>query len=213
MFVKNSNIKELIIDGVSEKDEMGMAEAFNGFFTSVGSQIHATISSNNSMQMKFSNPNSFFLEPVSPKEIHRIILSLNNTKSHIDHMPVSVLKSCSEFICTPLSILINESFNKGVFPDILKNARVTPVFKGGDAGSINNYRPISILSPYSKIFERAFLHRLIKFITKYELISPNQYGFMKGRSTCDALLGFMENIYENLNNRNINIAIYLDLSL
>ena len=130
--VKNSNIKELIIDGVKEKNDLEMAELFNGFFTSVGSQIHASISnSNTNMEMSFSNPNSFFLEPVSPEEIHRIILSLKNTKSHIDHMPVSVL-------CEPLSILINKSFCKGIFPDILKKARVAPVFKGGDSCSINN---------------------------------------------------------------------------
>ena len=209
--VKNSNIKELLIEGACVRDELKMAEAFNGFFTSVGPQIHESINSDTNLQMSFSNPNSFFLDPVTPDEINSIIISLKNTKSHIDQLPVHILKSFYEIIGNPLCFLINESFCKGIFPEILKKARVTPIFKGGDSTSVNNYRPISILSPFSKIFERAFLSRLVKFISKYNLISPNQYGFMKRRSTCDALVRFMEHIYENLNNKNITAAIYLDL--
>ena len=63
-------------------------------------------------------------------------------------------------ISKPLGDLINLSFNSGKFPNCIKTAKVTPIFKKGDQDNCNNYRPISLLSNLSKLMEKRFPKRL-----------------------------------------------------
>ena len=75
-------------------------------------------------------------------------------------VPVTILKTVRDYISEPLAFLVNDSFASGNFPDKLKLARITPVFKKGSRFDIDNYRPISVLSNFSKLFEKAMYHRL-----------------------------------------------------
>ena len=208
---RRSTVRELTIGGIGETDGSKIAEELNSFFTNVGSQIHNSLPDVSEAQMSYSNVSSFFLSPVTPSEIKTFIMSLKNTKTEQNCVPVSILKQCSDILCVPLSILINKSFCTGVFPQILKKARITPIFKSGDPCMVGNYRPISVLHPLSKVFERSFLVRFSGFIDENRLISHNQFGFVKGKNTQDALIKFTETMYENLNNRKVSAAIYLDL--
>ena len=74
-----------------------------------------------------------------------------------------------------------------MFPNCLKIARVIPLFKSGDSTNLNNYRPISILSIISKIFERIVHTQLISFLNRFKLLSPSQFGFRKKFSTSHAI--------------------------
>jgi hypothetical protein len=69
-----------------------------------------------------------------------------------DEIPDFIVKGCIEFIKKPLHFIFNESINQGVFPDLLKIAKIRPVYKKGNRQKISNYRPISVLSIFSKIF-------------------------------------------------------------
>lgn len=91
-------------------------------------------------------------------------------------------------------------------------AVVKPLFKSGDKASMNNYRPISMLSNFSKIFEKIIKIRLIDFLEKNSLLSKNQYGFRPGLSTDNALYQVTQYIYGNLDNNNKTMAIFLDLA-
>ena len=85
--------------------------------------------------------------------------------------PVSI---CNETMCShdPITVLINNLFYHGIFPDELKLARVVPIFKSGDSSKYNNYRPISILPFFSsKIYERLMYTNVFNFMNEKELIS------------------------------------------
>ena len=71
----------------------------------------------------------------------------------------------------------------GQFPDPLKVAKVSPVYKKGDREQPGNYRPISVLPVLSKIFEKLVNNRLIEYLEKNDILYKHQYGFREGRST------------------------------
>ena len=108
--------------------------------------------------------------------------------------------------------IINLSLQNGSFPDILKLAKVIPIFKKEDKMLTKNYRPISILSYHSKILEKIMQNRLIKFLTKYHILYNYQFGFRQGYSTNLALVEIMEKIHFDLDDGNFVFGIYLDLS-
>ena len=107
--------------------------------------------------------------------------------------------------------ILNSSFFYGIFPESMKIAKITPVYKKGDAKICANYRPISSLPFLSKIIERCMANRIISFFNKYSLFSDKQFGFLKNKSTQDALLDFCENVYDALNAKKHNISILIDL--
>jgi hypothetical protein len=101
--------------------------------------------------------------------------------------------------------------SKGVFPTEWKRARVTPVFKAGDPHSVNNYRPISILSCVSKILERHVHDTFYKFLAGNQLLSDCQFGFRPNHSTETALISAIDNWHQNMNNGKLTGVLFIDL--
>ena len=108
--------------------------------------------------------------------------------------------------------LINLIIQTSVFPDCLKIARVTPIFKKGEKTNRNNYRPISILSAISKIVEKVLTNQLSDFMELHDLFTESQHGFRKGRNTTGAINNLMEQLYENFNSSAITQGVFLDFS-
>lgn len=100
----------------------------------------------------------------------------------------------------------------GIFPDCLKIAKVSMVYKGGNKNDLKNYRPISVLPIFSKIFEGGINIRLQKFFTKHNVITESQYGFQKEKSTELALTDIKNRIITNIENRLYTLGLFLDLS-
>ena len=98
----------------------------------------------------------------------------------------------------------------GVFPDDLKIAVVSPVNKTKDPMYFNNYRPISLLSVFSKILERLMSNRLLKFIDKNNLLNEFQFGFRNNHLTFMALRVLMENLVTALDSGDCAIGLFLD---
>ena len=96
---------------------------------------------------------------------------------------------------------------------ILKIAKVIPVFKKGDPNCIENYRPISILSCFSKIFEKCVYARTIKFLDKYNILTKSQFGFRSKHSTTHALLDFIDKVSNAIDDSKHTIGIFIDLSI
>jgi hypothetical protein len=91
--------------------------------------------------------------------------------------------------------------NQGVFPDLIKIAKIRSVYKKGNRQEISNYRPVSVLSIFSEIFEKMVCNRLVNFISKYKILTGNQYGFQKNKSSISACQSFIGNAQEPLDRR------------
>ena len=123
-----------------------------------------------------------------------------------------LLKYIISFIVTPFAYICNQSFSNGTFPNAMKTAKVVPLFKSGDRHQFTNYRPISILSQFSKILEQLYVNRLDSFIDKHNLLCEQQYGFRSGRSTSMAVMELVEAISTSVDNSEYAIGVFIDLS-
>ena len=139
-----------------------------------------------------------FLTPVTIEEVSRVIGNLKNSASGLNKISTHLLKLTKDIISPPLAELINYSFFSGQFPDTLKIACVTPIFKAGDKEEINNYRPISVLPIFAKVMEKCMYQKVINFLSKYKILSQHQFGFIRGKSCVDAVSSFTEYIYKGL---------------
>lgn len=160
-----------------------------------------------------NNHCSMFAHPADPPEVYRVIMGLNDTKSvGVDEIPVRLLKFVADLISVPLAYLINLTISQGIFPESLKVSLVHPVFKKGSKTVLDNYRPISIQSNLSKVFEKIISERILKFVEDRHLLTDQQNGFRRGKSTTRALYQVVNEIIHSLNNKNETTAVLLDLS-
>lgn len=156
---------------------------------------------------------SFNFSPINADAVTKIINGLKCKSSFgIDGLSNILLKSIKEYISEPIALIINQSFRTSIFPDKLKIAKVLPLFKKGDATSLTNYRPISILSSVSKIFERAIHNQITEHLESHKLLHPSQYGFRKHYSTELAGVHLVDSIVKKLNDRYKSVGIFMDLS-
>ena len=126
-------------------------------------------------------------------------------------MPASILKQCIDIYIDPLTYLINLSINQGIFPSELKIAKVIPIYKSDDKQLIRNYRPISVLPFFSKIFEKIISYHLLNFIESNNILYDNQFGFRKNHSTTHAIITLVERVSKALDTGKIVVEVYLDL--
>ena len=156
---------------------------------------------------------SLYLFPVNESEVLDIILNLKNTDSKgPDNIPTSLIKSCGHELCQILTYINNCSLLDGVFPEKLKMAKIIPIFKSGDVNIISNYRPISILSAFSKITEKLVSTRLINYLTQNSILHKNQFGFRPKLSTCLALLQLIDDVSKSIDDGNITVGVFIDLA-
>jgi len=111
-----------------------------------------------------------------------------------DEITIKVVKVIANIIANPLSHLINNSLETGIFPNALKISKVIPIFKTGDQNILSNYRPISLLPVFSKVFEKVIFQRLKTYLQKLGIPSKNQYGFQQKLSTYMAIANVVEDI-------------------
>lgn len=123
-----------------------------------------------------------------------------------------MIAAASDQLCGALSCLVNRSFIEGKFPRLLKTARVIPIFKNGNKTDISNYRPVSLQTQISKIFEICFNKRMTSFLESHHLLSPYQFGFRAGQSTQTALTHSIETIYNSLNDKHQIAGLFFDMS-
>ena len=127
-----------------------------------------------------------------------LLLPLKFKSCGFDGINAKFVITASEVLSPILSILINACFDLGVFPSILKIAKVIPVFKAGDKGKVSNYRPISLLSVFSKILEKLVYTRTVDFLNSHSVLVPTQYGFRPKFSTIHAVLDIITSCYDNM---------------
>ena len=211
--------KTLLFDfeenGAALTDPQTIVDKFNTFFSNIGTDLASKIPPTNvhySDYLHGSYLDSFILHPTDPNEIESVVNSFPPKKSagH-DEIGMDLIKNIIHLISKPLEIIINSSFKTGIVPNYLKIAKIHPIFKEGNKRDILNYRPISVLPSFSKIFERLVHNRLSKYITKLNILSPQQYGFRKEYSTYMALLDFYDKISSHIDNNLYTIGVFIDL--
>jgi exonuclease III len=199
-------------------DPTDIAKHFNDFFINIGPELANSIDTANKRPfldyLKNNNINSqFSFKTVSESDVSKIIKNLKNKKSmgH-DNISSILLKIGSEFLISPITKTINQSLTNGHFPNKLKIAKVIPIFKKDDPHLFNNYRPISLLSVVSKVFERVVFIQLVSYFNSHNLFYSNQFGFREGHSTELAIIQLVDRIYNDLDKRKTPFAVFLDLS-
>ena len=212
-FTENGKaIKTILFNNTEYIEDIDIANIFNDYFCNIPVTLDANIppSTINPLDHVTRVNASIVLDPVSITECKKIIHNLNKTNTHLDHMPVDLFKNNSEIFAPLISDLANLCFSTGMFPDPLKIACVTPVFKKGDPKIVSNYRPISVAHYLSKILENLILVRLNNFLTEFNVIADDQYGFRAGKSTADAIVRFLEFLYSAIDRNEYAIALFID---
>lgn len=132
----------------------------------------------------------------------------------MDHYWLSnyIIRKTIHLISTPLSFIFNKCLFAGYFPDQLKISKIIPVFKKGDKTKCQNYRPISIVPVFSKVFESLILRQLNTFFEGNKLITDSQFGFRAGRSTTMAVSSIVDSIINAFENRESVSALLFDLT-
>ena len=193
-----------------------VANKFNQYFINVADKLSNKIASKNTkFQDYLKNPNksNIFLKETTPDEIKSIIKDMNVNKSgDIYDISPKFVKLAGDEISILTTVIFNKSISEGVFPDKMKIAKVIPLHKAGSGLLVSNYRPISLLPIFSKIFERFMYNRVIEFINKHEILNQNQFGFQKNKSTELAIASIISQISNSFGNKESAYCIFLDFA-
>ena len=200
-------------------DPLEMAESFNDHFSSIASKLRAkldlphssTLLKSKSISSKISS--SFFFTPTTPYEVKKMISIIKSKSScGLDEFPTKLLRYLPNSTLDLLAHLFNLSLSTGNYISVFKVAKVTPVYKNGNAQVVSNYRPISVLSAFSKILEKLIHNRILSFLDQNNILSKLQFGFRPTFSTQLACSYLSSKISDLFNNNLLVLAIFLDLT-
>ena len=199
-------------NGTTISDPKIIAEAFNDYFINIGT-VDEPMNDQYTRYLHNKPDCNLIFHSITKDSVMQIIDGLKpKSSTGVDNISNKLLKSSKTFIVAPLTIIINQMFQVGKFPDLLKISKVLPIYKKDDDSLFSNYRPISLLPSVSKIFERAIMIQLTEYLEDNKLIHSNQYGFRKFHSTEYAALHLADYLNYEMDSRRTPVTIHLDLS-
>ncbi|PNF32061.1 hypothetical protein B7P43_G05729, partial [Cryptotermes secundus] len=214
----------LNIDGISITNQHVIANEFNKYFLSIATNINIDHNDPKFQKLDDITPLHYLLQSfktpfpninlkfLSSKDVEKVIKSLKTKNSFgYDEISTKLLKISSPFISSPLTHICNKSISLGIFPDRLKYAVVKPLFKKGNKSTISNYRPISILSSFSKVIEKVLYDQLLNHLKKYNILADEQFGFREDSSTNKAIYKLINESLQALNSKLPIGCIFFDL--
>ena len=209
--------KYFIVDNNHIYDQDKVANEFNKFFVNIGPNLAERINTSSTQNFKdYLNAtidNSFQFNNISLQDIIKIIDNLKSKTSYgFDGISNKLLKYVKDELAEPLLLIINQSLTQGQFPNKLKLAKVTPVYKKDNVHQFDNYRPVSVLSSVSKVFEKVIFNQIYKYFHDNNLFHGSQYGFRTNHSTELATLEFLDRIMIEMDKDKTPLSIFLDLS-
>ena len=197
-----------------------IANEFNKYFASIASNMNENSELSDGVPLtpitKFEqfmpkqNLKSIFLYDCTENEIAKTISELENGKA--SDFPIKLIKRTSHILSPALACHYNYLMKIGKFPDELKLGRISPVYKKGDEELLENYRPVSMLPIFSKIFEKIIYSRLYSFFVSQGILHDKQFGFRKNHSTSHALNYSINHIKQSLVGGEHVLGIFIDLS-
>ena len=160
--------------------------------------------------MDKQSEDSMYLSDCTEEEVWTTIRNLEDGKS--SDIPIKLIKNCAPVITPILTKYFNRFMQTGDFPDVLKIGKITPIFKKGDQEKFENYRPISTLPIFGKIFEKLIYSRLYTYLTTKGILYEKQFGFRKSHSCSHALNYSVSEVNKFLYENKHVVGIYIDLS-
>ena len=161
-------------------NQKNVADEFNNFFINVGQNLSKKIkkSTKNPLAYIQKTTKSLFLSLITKDEVEKIINAVDSKKaSDVYGIPIKIVKDSSPFISNILADIYSSSLLSGVFPNKLRLTYVIPAHKGNSKMSVGNYRPISIIPIFRKIFEKLIYARYMSFLNKECVLYDHQSGF------------------------------------
>ena len=212
----SSNIEKLQVNDKNFEQPFSMSNAINKYFCGVPVELASKLPKSNHRSSSYMHwkKESFRFIGVNEVEVLLLLESIDIKKSFgLGKVHPLLLSSAAPVIYSPLTYVFNLSLKQGIFPDSLKVAKVIPIFKQGSRSLCNNYRPISVLSALSKIFERpCILNQLIFHFNTENVLVSNQFGFRAGKTTNDCLVDLVNNITKATDEGSYAVSIFLELS-
>ena len=166
----------LLVDNNFVTDIQTKANIFNKFFAQQCTPLEN--SSVLPVNQKFLTQSRLNSIDINENEVLSIIRALNIHKAHgYDDISIRMIKMCDKSLLKPLTLLFENSMKSSCYPDIWKRSNIIPVHKKNDKQLVNNYRPISLLPCFGKIFEKIIFNKIYHFLLEENLLNPNQSGF------------------------------------
>ena len=200
--------EEIMPDNVDQKT----VDSFNQYFATIGKNIQEELGTKTNYA---PGPiEGFMFKEESPESVKKLIGRLKQrVATGHDRIPSRILKDLSEVASEDLAKLINLSYRTKIFPSILKQAKITAIYKNkGNQNSPEYYRPISVLSVLSKVFERSATDQLVAYFESNNKLYTSQHAYRRRHSTTTCLIEAMDHIYENLDKGNLVCLVSTDLS-
>ncbi len=181
------------------------AELFNSFFYNQFSDP-----SSYNIDISYDNDTNFNID-FDHRDVRKLLSNINSNKAQgPDGIHGKILKNCSVGLAFPLTCIFRVSYNCGSIPQEWKHANVVPIFKKGNKGDVENYRPISLTCLVMKIFERIVKVKLLSLTN--DLLDPRQHGFLEHKSCTTNMVDFCDSLALSLNDNIINHVIYFDFA-
>jgi hypothetical protein len=209
--------QNFLINGKFTSNLGYIVNKFNEFFVGVGPKLANTIDpvhgEHFSQYLTQNIRSEFKFQLISEEHLKKTIASLKSkSSSGVDGISTKLLKQICPGILKPLTLIINQSLTTGIFPYKLKIAKIFPLHKKEATNILDNYRPISLLTALSKVFEKVVFIQVHNYFKVNLLFHRSQYGFRLNHSTEYAILEFVDNVINDIEINRIPLAIFLDLS-
>lgn len=204
-------IEKIKIQNISITNPTEIASTFNNYFVD---KVKPILGAGKKVTSLINHrPNSMFLAPSTPLHVSKIINGLKHTKSvGYDEISTKIVKEVNRQICHHLSHIINLSITNGTFPKDLKVAIVKPLLKKDDKELVENYRPIALLSVFSKIFETYYNIELNNYLENNNILCSEQKGFRKHKNINMAIFEFLKNIMTAVDKTTPVCSIFCDMT-
>lgn len=193
---------------------------WNEYFSNIAENLVKSLpSANNSFIFYLQNSNlqkpnlKFSFHEVTQQEVHRALNNLKkkHSKDYYD-LNVVLIQALGVWISGPLTMIFNKCIRQGAYPKEFKASRTVPLFKSGDQTSPSNYRPITLIPVFSKIFEALLKDQLCTYFENNDLLIKEQFGFRKDKSTTGAIVSLCDYVVEGFEEGQIVTSTFSDLS-
>ena len=205
--IASISVGDEIVDG------QNLANLFNDFFVNIGQNLekeNPNVTETEEYNCTAKVKSTFSLHDVEISEVCNILKSLPlDRATGPDYVPAKLLKCIASLIAPPLTSIINKSFQMGSIPAQWKEARVTPIYKGGCKDDVGNFRPISVIPILGKVMEKVAYIQLQAYLTDNDILTHCQFGFRPKHSTQSALLNVTENWLENIDKGSILVGVVM----